>query len=98
MGLFSLSALNRASNEMLALRRPANEVTFVPRALKVLFKNKTKIKNQVAPLFVCRFIDDPPSDLPGINNEWSLIITQLNRRFSHVPYLIREVSALRWDV
>ena len=35
---------------------------------------------------------------PGIGNEWSLIITQLNRRFSHAPYLIREVSALRWEV
>ena len=26
------------------------------------------------------------------------IITQLNRRFSHVPNLIREVTALRWEV
>ena len=25
-------------------------------------------------------------------------ITQLNRRFSHVPNLIREVTAFRWDV
>ena len=28
----------------------------------------------------------------------TVIITQLNRRFSHVPNLIREVTALRWDV
>ena len=28
----------------------------------------------------------------------AVIITQLNRRFSYVPNLIREVTALRWDV
>ena len=28
----------------------------------------------------------------------TVIITQLNRWFSHVPNLIREVTALRWDV
>ena len=28
----------------------------------------------------------------------TVIITQLNRRFSHVLNLIREVTALRWDV
>ena len=28
----------------------------------------------------------------------TVIITQLNRRFWHVPNLIREVTALRWDV
>ena len=27
----------------------------------------------------------------------TVIITQLNRRFSHVLNLIREVTALRWD-
>ena len=26
------------------------------------------------------------------------LITKLNRRFSHVPNLIQEVTALRWDV
>ena len=28
----------------------------------------------------------------------TVIITQLNRRFSHVPYFIPEATALRWDV
>ena len=28
----------------------------------------------------------------------TVIITQLNRRFPHVPNLIREVTALRWYV
>ena len=28
----------------------------------------------------------------------TVTITQLNRRFSHVPNLIREATALRWDV
>ena len=28
----------------------------------------------------------------------TVISPQLNRRFSHVPNLIREVTALRWDV
>ena len=28
----------------------------------------------------------------------TVVITQLNRRFSHVPNLIREITALRWDV
>ena len=28
----------------------------------------------------------------------TVIITQLNRQFSHVPNLIREVTALGWDV
>ena len=28
----------------------------------------------------------------------TVIITQLNRRFSHVPNLIWQVTALRWDV
>ena len=28
----------------------------------------------------------------------TVIITQLNRRFSHVSNLIRELTALRWDV
>ena len=27
----------------------------------------------------------------------TVIIAQLNRRFSQVPNLIREVTALRWD-
>ena len=35
---------------------------------------------------------------PGIDTEWSLIITQLNRLFSHVLYLIGEESSLRRDV
>ena len=34
------------------------------------------------------------------SNTGTVIIThgQLNRRFSHVPNLIREVTALRWDI
>ena len=28
----------------------------------------------------------------------TVIITQLNRRFSNLPNLIREVTTLRWDV
>ena len=36
----------------------------------------------------------PPPPSPALD---TVIITQLNRRFSHVPYLIREVTALRWD-
>ena len=28
----------------------------------------------------------------------TVIITQLSRRFSHVPNLTREVTTLRWDV
>ena len=28
----------------------------------------------------------------------TVIITQLNRRLLHVPYLIREVTALIWEV
>ena len=29
---------------------------------------------------------------------YTVNITQLNRRFSHVPNLLREVTAFRWDV
>ena len=29
---------------------------------------------------------------------YTFIITQLNRRFSHEPNLIQEATALRWDV
>ena len=32
------------------------------------------------------------------NNQDTVTIAQLNRRFSNVPNLIREVTALRWDV
>ena len=36
-------------------------------------------------------IELPPPPSPALD---TVIITQLNRRFSHVPYLIREVTAL----
>ena len=32
------------------------------------------------------------------NTTGTVIITQLNGRFSHVRNLIREVTALRWDI
>ena len=57
-------------------------------------KNKKQKKNEKVILAVC-VLAYLPVFLVIFD---TVIITQLNRRFLHVPNLIREVTALRWDV